>query len=504
MEKSNIIGGSNVYPCKDNPLSEQEFVNQIEDYDYIKTIYKMREFRQLDVHLTRKQSQLLEIEMRCSYAKHDPCWGYINGKGIRCRCVEGRCPRILECNPTYNIEQQEYWTMTDTIKTMYGYPDKQKKYYLVDLISDEEMARYISEPRGAGIEFPPLPEPESKVLKTDKPMERKLVIIGYEDIYFGDADNQLSPIWGYVDDPEDVGPIITYRYGKSKKFVHENAHKVDKIIQKENSEKKLVRTVGIKYTVKEKSQQTVTGGMPDEKILQYEERVKNKLGVSYQLTEITEKLISEISYGRMLNIILSNEAEMAYVSSMLLQANVTHGMENCEGNKRVCLWKAQTKKSGFLSGIIMVSNTFVHCGCSMETKTMWSKLGDASEIKELVVSGREFFNFVVNKKQQRWGCKNLYGATHIAIRMEDLNILAVAEKEQKISLVRAAKNYTILSKTDAKQIGVTTDKLWEVLESLKKSNEIPELPREIVGLVLSKVSDGFEIRGIGHMKFDEY
>ena len=43
MEASNIIGGSNIYPCKGSPLSDQEFVNQIEDYNYIKTIYEMIE-----------------------------------------------------------------------------------------------------------------------------------------------------------------------------------------------------------------------------------------------------------------------------------------------------------------------------------------------------------------------------------------------------------------------------------------------------------------------------
>ena len=108
METSNIIGGSNVYPCKGSPLSDQEFVNQIEDYNYIRTINKMQEFRQSSVHLTKKQSQLLEIEMRCVYAKHDPCWGYVNGQGIRSRCIEGRCPRIKTCNPTYTSDQKAY------------------------------------------------------------------------------------------------------------------------------------------------------------------------------------------------------------------------------------------------------------------------------------------------------------------------------------------------------------------------------------------------------------
>lgn len=68
--------------------------------------------------------------------------------------------------------------------------------------------------------------------------------------------------------------------------------------------------------------------------------VKDKTGTSYQLTEMTEELIEELSYEKILNIILSNEAEMAYVSGMLLKAQVAHDMELCDGRERVCLWKA--------------------------------------------------------------------------------------------------------------------------------------------------------------------
>ena len=107
--ESNIIGGSNVYPCKRKPVCDQEFVDQVEDYEYIKIIRKKQEVRQTPVRLTEKQSRIMETEMRCYYAEKDPCWGYVNGQGIRCKCIEGRCPQIKKCNPGYTPEQKKYY-----------------------------------------------------------------------------------------------------------------------------------------------------------------------------------------------------------------------------------------------------------------------------------------------------------------------------------------------------------------------------------------------------------
>ena len=58
--ESNIIGGSNVYPCKGKPVCDQEFVDQVEDYEYIKIIRKKQEIRQTSVRLTEKQSRIME------------------------------------------------------------------------------------------------------------------------------------------------------------------------------------------------------------------------------------------------------------------------------------------------------------------------------------------------------------------------------------------------------------------------------------------------------------
>lgn len=501
MKTSNVIGGSNVYPCKGSPLSDQEFVNQIEDYNYIKTIHKNQIFRQSSVCLTKKQSQLLEIEMRCVYAPKDPCWGYIDGQGVRSRCVEGRCPRIMQCNPTYTVEQADYWTMSEEAKTLYGKPGKQKKYYLVDLVSEEEKQRYISDPKGAGIEFPPMKDPEIKVTKKKK-KGRQLVIIGFEETYFGDADNQLSPIWGYVDDPEEAGTMVSSRYGSRTEHIHKNAVKVsDKSKDNVDVSNKSTTT---KEEIKEEVRPVIVEVIASDKKERYEQTVLGKRGNVYQLTELSSEKLRSISGNRIINIILANEAELAYVSSMLLQVAVPHDIEKLDGSESVCLWKAQTKKFNLRLGVTMVSGAFLSQGCDLTTELVWENLMKASVIEELAVSGRDFFSFKVEDNLERWGCRNLYGTTHLAIRLDDFELTEAAIDEQKITLMKDSKNYIILSTSSAEQLGITTDALWSALNTLKRMDEISEFPRIISGLTLAKNNSELVIKGIGHMKFDEY
>ncbi len=502
MEASNIIGDSNVYPCMGNPLEDQKFVKQIKDYEKIKVIYKRQEAMQSAIQLNDEQKQLLQIEMRCIYAPNDPCWGYVTGKGIKCKCVKGQCPNIKKCNPNYTKEQSAYWMMTKEDKIIYGFPEKQRKYYLVDLASEEEMKRYISDPKGAGSEFSIIPDLED--LEEIKPKEREKVIIGYEDIYFGDADNQLSPIWGYVDDAEDIGTIVANRYGRHKEHVQGNARKVHdekKRIEKNNNQ---INEEKIRLE-KEQKKPIITMTCEEQKIA-YEKCVKDKIETSHQLMEIIEEIINGNLYGKILNIVLSNEAEMAYVSSMLLKTNIAHCIESCKRDekKHIYLWKAQSKNIQFLEGMVFISETFVKQGCSIGTEEVWEKLKDISKIEELLMNGRDFFEFEGTDKQQRWGCKNLYGATHLVVHINDFELATKIEKEKEIFLEKDDQKYIIKESPSEEQIGITNNKFWGALEGLKRTNQITDFPRIIEGIVLVKSEKNYEIKGLGHMKFDEY
>jgi hypothetical protein len=134
----------------------------------------------------------------------------------------------------------------------------------------------------------------------------------------------------------------------------------------------------------------------------------------------------------------------------------------------------------------------------------WSELQKAGKIMRLIVTGRDFFSFCGLGEAQRWGCRNLYGATHIAVRVEDLILKEKISGEMKITLMIDSKNYIVLSTSSAEQLGITSETLWKALESLKNSNEISGLPRVISGLIISETGNGVAVKGIGHMKFDEY
>lgn len=493
MNTSNIIGGSNIYPCKESPLRDQDFVNHIEDYNYIQKINKMQLLSSYNIHLTQKQAQLLKIEMRCVYAKKDPCWGYIDGQGIRSRCIEGRCPQIMKCNPTYTPEQKKYWTMTAEAAAQYGRPDKQKKYYLVDLVSDEEMLRYSSDAKGVEKEYPFILDPVKEPIK---PRGRRLVIIGYEETYFGDADNQLSPIWGYVDDSEDLGPIVKSKFGST------TTYKRQKSTEQSETKKK-------KTNVKKPEQKPVEVSKPktilelsEDKRKAYEKAVKEKLSGEYKLTEVNNELIYQISSGDRVTVVLANEAELSYVSSMFQQSGINHDVEVVDGSASICLWKADTNLIT-VTGTVLISSEFVNIGCSLKREASWKAVSKGNKLVELSVTGRDFFSFATDHGD-RWGCRNLYGATHIAVRTEDLDIYEDILTETKITLMKDTKDYIILSTSSSELIGKTTEKLWSALSALKEIDEISEFPRVISGLVLENSGKGIEIKGIGHMKFDEY
>lgn len=504
METSNVIGGSNVYPCNGSPLSDQEFVNHIEDYNHIRAIRKQQEFRQSSVSLTKKQAQLMQIEMRCVYAKKDPCWGYINNVGVRSKCVEGNCPQIKKCNPDYTQEDTVYWTMTDEVRLQYGHPDKQKKYYLVDLVSDEEMLKYISDPKGAGMEFPPIKDEFPKQENKTRPEGRRQVIIGYEETYFGDADNQLSPIWGYVDDADDNASLVTSRYGSTTSHVQSNVKSQSTKKQKKSTARSEIKPVVEPVKEKKVENKPVVEELSQERKNSLETSVRSKVKNTFSLTEVSSEIIKSIAGDTVLNIVLSNEAEMTYVSSMLLQAGIVHDLEQQNVKTAVCLWQAESKCLPNSLGVVLASSTFLKQGCNKVSENLWEALGKISEINEIEVSGRDFFSFEGKNGIARWGCRNLYGATHLAVRTEDFELTEEFSGEQKITLMKDSKNYIVLSSSTAEQLGVTTDKLWQALEALKKTDEISEFPRVISGLVLTTTAKGIELKGIGHMKFDEY
>lgn len=144
-----------------------------------------------------------------------------------------------------------------------------------------------------------------------------------------------------------------------------------------------------------------------------------------------------------------------------------------------------------------MSSGFLEQGCNIDSEVAWKELKKVSTVSELAVTGREFFSFEGGNGYVRWGCRNLYGATHIVVNLEDFELKKAISGEHNITLVHDTENYKIRSKSSCEQLGTTTESLWIALESLRRNDGIS-------GLILSQKKSELELKGIGHMKFDEY
>lgn len=501
MESSNIIGGSNIFPCKVNFLDDADFIHHIEDYGHIKSIFRMLQNWNSHIRLTPKQEQLINIETRCALlSKPDPCWGYVDGKGVISRCIEGKCPHIYECNPSYTNEYATIWDVTDEERDLYGDPSTQKRYYCVDPISDLEKYKYYFDPED-GIKYKIKPNLNSKTPDQYPDIKRKKVVIGYEETYFGDADNQLSCIYGYVDDTIDSNSIVATKYGATKEYTRENAIS-EKTIKSapvgiENSAKKEPS----KTAVKRKEVQRVTEDIDEETKRSFEKKIKEKISESYPFTDLSNEFLSENYNGKSLGIILSNKAELAYVSGMFIRLGIDHDVEKYSGREEITLWSADSMDIPDMD-CFAISSSFIDSGWNLHSEKTWTLLSDAKVVHQISMSGRDFFRFDT-VKGERWGCRNLNGATHIVVQNEDIHIRVPRIEEKRVSLVIDKKRYLIVDQS-GEQLGETMESLLTALDSLIDSGEIEEYPEVISDLYISNDEFGLSVRGIGHMKFSVY
>ena len=501
MELSNIIGGSNIYPCKENLFEDADFIHHIEDYGHIKSIFRMLLDRNSTIRPTYKQKQLMKIETRCAYlSKPDPCWGYVEGEGVISHCIEGKCPLIYKCNPSYTDEYAASWDVSDEMRELYGDPSAQKRYYCVNLISDLEKYKYYFDPED-GVKYKIKPDLKSK--KPDKypEIKRRKVVIGYEETYFGDADNQISRIYGYVDDTNDSNSIVVTKYGATKEYTRENSIPEKGILYTPVVTKVKVKKETLKTDNKVEAVKIESKELDAETKRSYESKVKEILSESYPLTDISEEFLSMHYNDSSVGIILSNKAEVAYVSSMLIKLGIKHEVEKYSGRVKICLWNANSRNIPDMDCLVASSN-LIDSGCKPHSEKTWQTLANAKVIHQISVTGREFFRFD-SKKGERWGCRTLHGATHIVVEDEDIHIRVPRFDETKVSLILDKKKYLI---TDpfGEQLGETTVTLWATLDSLMKSGEIEEFPEIIADLYISYNKDGLAIKGIGHMKFSMY
>ena len=139
MMNSNIVAGSNVFLSRtDDPRYDPLFVAQIYDEVLLRDLKNRRETDREIPALSKEQMAIVHKGIRCTFAKKDPCFGYIEGIGTKCKCINIDCPGIHDlpsfwgqspwkgCNPDVTEEYVKEWTQNPKDNELYGNPDSPK------------------------------------------------------------------------------------------------------------------------------------------------------------------------------------------------------------------------------------------------------------------------------------------------------------------------------------------------------------------------------------------
>lgn len=467
MRKSNVITNSNILLCKKEfPWWDSEFMVEIEDDILLKEYDRRR--RNGDarvVAFSEKQNAIIKTELRCVYAKNDPCWGYDNkSKRVISKCINGDCRLLSQCNPDYTLEEELNWQPLEKETLLYKDPAKLRKYYFVDMISDEEMSSYIFSPKYEGYSYQVEKDPWQKINKYSKKTKidpetgRKMVIVGY---HWRITDNgnyeseEMFPIWDYVNEVEVEKKTIKLR--KTKKI-----------------EKKLV-VQETPFGVKQKD---------------YVSIVKNHIVGEIKLIEFA----ADVNLEGNVVVLFQNPAELAFASNTLL----AHGVQE---NIKLALF-SQYDEYEVIENII-ISNSVLEQTFSEESETIWKLLSSKSNIKVLKISKRDYRMFVY-ENQEVWTCGNMYGITHMAIDGKAFHIFDKNDsKLTYITIIREEDGYVIYDDRNV-AIGVLDVEFQAKLQFLKELEEIPGLPIRIENLAIRIEDNKIEILGMGHLKFNEY
>ena len=491
MMKSNVVANSNVFLIRtDDPNKDPDFVAQIEDYKLLKDIHSKAHGDIRGTLFTEKQRDILKTELRCVYAKNDPCWGYsAKQKRIISACINGECPKIKQCNPKYSERIASYWVTTDDEKMLYGRPDKQPKYYIVDMISDEEMMRYDSDPINGGFEYP-VPknpvlknkkdniEPKQKT-KIDPKTGRKMVVIGYKWMITDNASyesEELLPIWGFVDETEEKKKSVEIK--KAKRIEKKRRSEPEKRLSGVTKDK----DVNSDYARKE----------------EFEKSVSESISREIKLTDLDSDYIGT----NKIILLLDNPAELSFVSSTLLINGIDHGIIH-DADIKLALIDDYNRYSDYEN--VMISSTAIKSGCKESNVGAWKVLSQRKEIIQLLIADREYYQFSNNGKV-RWTCRNMYGVTHVCVDRSDIkDTEMLPDGLYPASIVYEDDNNSFMVvEKNGNLLGHLRREFVDLIDALKQSDEITGSPAVIKGISLNVVNGDAEILGMGNLKFIEY
>ena len=503
MMNSNIVAGSNVFLSReDDPRRDSEFVSQIVDYERLKEIVERSKVDRQVPRLSEKQMSIVHRGIRCVFAKNDPCMGYVEGKGNQCKCINVNCPGIYDrnsfhgtapwkgCNPGVTEAYIKEWTPDPKEKERYGDPEGLLRYYIVDMISDEEMSRYISNPQNEGFEYEihrnPVPQDKSvkkendRKYKVDPETGKKMVVVGYRLVITDNASyesDELIPIWGFVEEVEEkIEEVFTRKKAKRIEKKQDTPPIRRKRLEGESTSRDL------DYFRKE----------------EYERAVASAVSGEIKLTDADQEIFGN---GEETVILLDNPAELAFVSGTFLVNGIEHGIEN-EHPIRLSMIDDYPKFKN--SKRVFISNTTLKSGCQEANVKAWKAIAERTELVRLNVAKREFYNFSYGDQKSRWTCRNMYGVTHVRVEKEDIyEVEPLSDGLYPVSLVDDNDTYMILKK-NGELLGRLGSTFVEMIDALKNSEEISGPPANITGLSLYVHDGKKEFLGMGHLKFIEY
>ncbi len=491
MMNSNIVAGSNVFLSReDDPCHDPDFVAQIYDYDRIKGIAERRNVDYRIPALSKSQTEILKTELRCVYAKNDPCWGYVKScSRVVSMCINGLCPRIMQCNPNYSSTEAKTWKFSDADNRAYRDPKTLRRYYLVDMVSDEEMLRYDSDLMNEGFEYTipknsVLPntqdgKPKEEGYKIDPKTGRKMVVIGHKWIITDNASyesDELIPIWGYVEEVKQKQKEAYVARKKAKRIEKKTGTPQKKI-------RKIVETVlDSDFSRKNEFEATVAAAITDE----------------LRLTDVGPENISN-EFDTV--VLLDNPAELAFVSGTFLVSGIEHGITT-EQSVRLALIDEYPSFAD--RKVVLLSNSALKRGCKESNVKAWKSLSERPAITLLNVAERDFYQFTYGNQNRRWTCRNMYGVTHVCIEQSDISEMDILpDGVYPASLVDDGETYMVLGK-NGELLGRLGNTFIELLGALRGSGEISSLPETINGISLQIQNGKAEFLGMGHLRFTEY
>lgn len=474
---SNIYVNSNVfYSVKDDPRCYDKFVDQIVDYEKLIQIKNRHNVDARVKELSEKQMAIVHTGIRCIYSKEDPCWGYDKKlKKCRCECINGKCPKIMECNPNYTKKIAEFWKKSEEDRKLYGNPEKQERYYLVDMVSDDEMLKYDVYPQNEGLEYYILKNPIKKEpVKVSEKVEtmidpatgRKMYAIGYRWVITDSASyesEKLVPIWGYIDD-----------------------FKEEKVIK--NKKAKIIEKLDKKVKVSIKSEK-----VESDEIVEIKNSISDKFNGIYKLTELNPEAFAD----KRVAIIVSNPAEKGYVESMLIATGIyISPMTN------INVFVIQDGYNDVTYDEIWLSNNLMKLKIE-DGYSVLLRLSELDNLFKLNISEREYFEILCNDGNSIWCCRNLYGITHICLNVEYFDIKKeLDEGLYKIDVLNEDDKFCL--NCNGELIGNLNEKFKNLLTKLENDDYLPGEIKKIKSISIIVHNKKLRICGIANLQFVRY